>query len=1193
MKNLLSIKTALRTPVKTILTILLLAATSYMLFFNIAEYTVMSREFERTAGYYKGVGAVEAKAIRPFPLYPAGRYSTATLAGTDAWLYTDDRIGHNPYSYDQTILNSWKYETISQSDIDAISNLPYVTSVSVRYMTAGVSPDLKRSDLMRSDLKYKNFNYTARFVAEATFDHNQFLSYFGAGGHNAPEPPPELIKEDDEGLFGSNKTLSMPEADWRARAMFFKDADLLAGDSAWFTRYNNQRDGRYDFPVEAFAFAKGYPDDYTLGYFNASVPERYSAILHLGESYYDDVYSYDFLESLVPGERYLIIGRLDPVPATQMTDGSMRKLPNPVLSDPSTIGWWPQVYPLKDLPENYLELDEFAPLREMIEITNTDLHTFDVVYADDMSSIMRFAEGSMAIKEGRMLNDADSEQQSNVCVMSQYFMRQNSLRIGDTIRLQLGDKLFEQNSAVGAVASVRERYADTFTDEIEFEIVGAYADTDSLRERDKNQNWTYSNNTIFVPLTFLPCEVPQDHAVKPGEFSFVVENAKDITPFMDEPAFTIQAVLGLNLLFSDGGWPAVEAQLSRSDALAVIKLVLFSLSVFLSICLTVYLFIMRKRKEYAIMRALGTPRRRSAKSMYIPLGLISLIALAAGYILAYANAGKAIERSLSAYYTFGVEVNASIPAAVTVLCLACEVTALALVTAFGLWRVGVRPPLELLQVRAAETVQRDPARRAAIQYVANAAELSVNREVFSKPDAVLFAGNRPGFFRSFGFVVRYIAHHIRRSAVKSLLSADLAILLLGTVGQLTLIRGTYRNALANIGVKAHITNGLKLRDAISVAESKYIRTPSKDGGYTFLSAPYFENRVQTLTCNGHNVSVVMTNDLDRYSNGELAIEYLDGYDDSSMSLINSPDNNICLLSERFMEENEIELGDTVRFSSGSLRFRLSMLFTSESKDGEEDKLTPEQEAQIDELVAGSSVYYTVAGRIISETESGLVYIPINTSINVINNWLEAKITLGDPGKITAIREIIGAEEYASVKATWEQQMVLPYIEYTLASPDYADDFRLFVKREIVHSIGSSRTVSLVIDTAEADSMSRTLTLLDGLYPIAIAAAAILGGLFPGLIVMQSDREASIMRVLGTTKKRARAMLVSEQAALFSCGLLLAAAALLVIHGVVLAAYKSQLLSYTALHLAACSTGALICAVIITRRRPLELLQVKE
>ena len=684
MKNLLSIKTALRTPVKTILTILLLAATSYMLFFNIAEYTVMSREFERTAGYYKGVGAVEAKAIRPFPLYPAGRYSTATLAGTDAWLYTDDRIGHNPYSYDQTILNSWKYETISQSDIDAISNLPYVTSVSVRYMTAGVSPDLKRSDLMRSDLKYKNFNYTARFVAEATFDHNQFLSYFGAGGHNAPEPPPELIKEDDEGLFGSNKTLSMPEADWRARAMFFKDADLLAGDSAWFTRYNNQRDGRYDFPVEAFAFAKGYPDDYTLGYFNASVPERYSAILHFGESYYDDVYSYDFLESLVPGERYLIIGRLDPVPATQMAhSSSMRSLPNPVLSDPSTIGWWPQVYPLKDLPENYLELDEFAPLREMIEITNTDLHTFDVVYADDMSSIMRFAEGSMAIKEGRMLNDADSEQQSNVCVMSQYFMRQNSLRIGDTIRLQLGDKLFEQNSAVGAVASVRERYADTFTDEIEFEIVGAYADTDSLRERDKNQNWTYSNNTIFVPLTFLPCEVPQDHAVKPGEFSFVVENAKDITPFMDEPAFTIQAVLGLNLLFSDGGWPAVEAQLNRSDALAVIKLVLFSLSVFLSICLTVYLFIMRKRKEYAIMRVLGTTKKR-ARAMLVSeqaaLFACGLLCAAAALLVIHGLVLAAYKSQLLSY---------------TALHLAACSTG-ALICAVIITR---RRPLELLQVK--------------------------------------------------------------------------------------------------------------------------------------------------------------------------------------------------------------------------------------------------------------------------------------------------------------------------------------------------------------------------------------------------------------------------------------------------------------------------------------------------------------
>ena len=116
---------------------------------------------------------------------------------------------------------------------------------------------------------------------------------------------------------------------------------------------------------------------------------------------------------------------------------------------------------------------------------------------------------------------------------------------------------------------------------------------------------------------------------------------------------------------------------------------------------------------------------------------------------------------------------------------------------------------------------------------------------------------------------------------------------------------------------------------------------------------------------------------------------------------------------------------------------------------------------------------------------------------------------------------------------------------------------------------------------------------DGFCPIAVVAAAIMGGLFPGLIVMQLDREASIMRVLGTTKKRTRAMLVLEQILLCIAGVFCAVALLLVINGIVMALYTRTLTAYSALHITACAAGALTCAVIITKRRVLELLQVKE
>jgi hypothetical protein len=84
----------------------------------------------------------------------------------------------------------------------------------------------------------------------------------------------------------------------------------------------------------------------------------------------------------------------------------------------------------------------------------------------------------MLITAGRMLTIDDSANRNNVCVMNDRYISQNGLKIGDKITLKLGDKLFEQNAQLGAVAVVPERYADTFTEET-FEIVGAYRDVDT------------------------------------------------------------------------------------------------------------------------------------------------------------------------------------------------------------------------------------------------------------------------------------------------------------------------------------------------------------------------------------------------------------------------------------------------------------------------------------------------------------------------------------------------------------------------------------------------------------------------------------------------------------------------------------------------------------------------------------------
>ncbi|MCL2126147.1 MAG: hypothetical protein FWH33_09210 [Oscillospiraceae bacterium] len=176
-----------------------------------------------------------------------------------------------------------------------------------------------------------------------------------------------------------------------------------------------------------------------------------------------------------------------------------------------------------------------------------------------------------------------------------------------------------------------------------------------------------------------------------------------------------------------------------------------------------------------------------------------------------------------------------------------------------------------------------------------------------------------------------------------------------------------------------------------------------------------------------------------------------------------------------------------------------------------------------------------------------------------------------------------------------QKQLLDYAEYTIPTNVDTDEFLDFAHSKVVASIGGigATSASFMLDTEEADSLRTAIDLLDALFPVIFAAAVILGGVFPGLAVMQLEREAAIMRSLGTTKKRARTMLVTEQAALCLAGLSCAAALLVVINGVLVSLFTMLLGNYAAAHLAACTAGSAICAVIVTRRGILELLQVKE
>ena len=170
-------------------------------------------------------------------------------------------------------------------------------------------------------------------------------------------------------------------------------------------------------------------------------------------------------------------------------------------------------------------------------------------------------------------------------------------------------------------------------------------------------------------------------------------------------------------------------------------------------------------------------------------------------------------------------------------------------------------------------------------------------------------------------------------------------------------------------------------------------------------------------------------------------------------------------------------------------------------------------------------------------------------------------------------------------------LYLSLAEYSLADYHKAIELRGYAKT-LLEPNGLHRP-RFSMDTSEADRIYNTYQMLETLYPIAFTAAALIGAIIMALLILQRAKEAATLRILGTAKGRTRAMLTVEQILLCILGLALALAALVTFNGTELMKTADSISVYMTAHLLACGAGCAIAAAKVTRRKVLDMLQVKE
>ncbi|MDF2543751.1 MAG: transporter permease subunit [Herbinix sp.] len=1073
MRKILSIKMLFRSPIKTIVTLLLLTSISFMLLSRVYEYAVTAREYKSIENTYQGIGTIEV--------------SPPEKIEVDGPMFLTS-YHYNPDSPDGTWEDT-RYQGLPEEAMTRIATLPYVTAVDTRYMTAGISDTYYRLDDRKTYYNYthtmilegtlKSWNTrslldldesTAKYFSRMTFadfDHIKPLNDVTGMGWN-PLNPDDVIQVS----FVSNYRGEYPEG---------LDPDDIKSDQEgwddiWIASGNNSRADYITNPAEV---------------------------------------SSDVVDGLTEGERYVLVVN---------SQGSGNGKIDMSCAGGTACYWIDSlVVPIPQNDSNYLETEVFSDIRNLIEMTNADAHTLDVVYCGDMSAISSFANKYSTITEGRALTFADSG--SEVCVINSVLAKEYGLSVGDKLSLGLCDTLSEQHAGLGAVnAGVRGRYSEPVRD-ASLEIVGIYADLTSGVYQGNNPHWFYSSNTIFVPTSLLPIGEKEraGHTVKPGEFSFIIRNIRDVKPFLAEYGTMIEKEMGLKLTISDGGWSVIEKEFTLMEQSSVLSISVLILAMIVAVVFVVYLFIIRQRKEYAIMRATGCTKRRANMSVFLPLLLMDAVAVAFGGVGASIYSTYSIMKTpiMKAAVSQAAVFDTSIPPVITAVSLLGIVAFLCVAEWIGLTVVGHMPPLMLLQGSG----QRKQQKKLIIPDSGAVADLST-----FQPDKIIPV---PAIrnYSGLSHVLAYLFRNIKRLKMKSCLTVIAAAVLIAALGQFIMAWQSTRVLYETFPIKLTFFDGISVYTASQIKQASPVKDPYVEFVGGVAEADQHPALLRAVPGQqGMGIQLAVTNDVNRYYGQPISIEYLPRYGEELWTEHGNDTPLVCVMFGSEMDKLGVALGDKIEIT----------------------RHTPATLTNIFRIVGRASL---------------------------TNNGKEPNILFLPPGA-----------PHTRMFPNVDKEDILHYsfVEYSVTDNNEIDTLRQKLK-----SFGIAEK-QFLMDTESLDKIKENLKIFELLFPVVAGVLILIGGLLSGLMVLQSAKEAALLRAIGTTKVRTQIMLAGQQFVLCAAGLILGVILISLYNGAERMTAMGSLFIGCALLFGLCYVvSTAVCSWVVTRQEVIALLQTRE
>ncbi len=802
---------------------------------------------------------------------------------------------------------------------------------------------------------------------------------------------------------------------------------------------------------------------------------------------------------------------------------------------------------------------DLTDLKNEIDILNENQHTLNIKAAKDMSAlpIMQESARYYYLVEGRWLNHQDDLEARKVMVITAGLAQIRGLELGDTITVKLrGLKAPEVIFEYIMTDKDREDWRSYPTYEETFEIVGII---DYVMFRYYG---SFTDNVVYIPNSTLPVGFEnQDDIRENYNYSFLLDSPRNQEAFVNEYQDRL-AKMGISLSFIDNSGKDFWAAVGPLRQSAAANLLIFGGVMTLALSLTAFLYLLQRRRDFAILRALGVSREKAIRQTLLPIALVGGVGILAGGSASWRYSLHKAGETLSNMPTpAGVAPSATLHPLWLVGLMAGITALLVLLAWVGTLSVARRPVLELLQGRSARPNGKRKSTRKASPEISNRDESTVGNAAYQGPalktPTPALPSARPaapagklekGHFTVLG---RYVLRRIRRAPLKSLLTVVVA---LGFVLALGWIQWTMERNQATVNRLYETT----------VVEVDILKSPSGAGKgiprapvEAMMQSGFVQDAYLEARAPRKRIRIIQDPPKAKYYDGlyliwafnqpesffsdklsEASVEYAPGWDESlftkTWTLETIKETGVPgLFPEKLVKEFDLKLGDELYLVK------------------EVPVHTYIVAGQYSGQVLGSAHYHTIL----------LPFSGLEAIERSALRYDVAQFTL-DPAK---------NRELPAFKDEMEEK-------FGTAGEGQSPPRIVFWDEELRSVVGP---------------LEKNLSLLEVLYPVTIGASVLIAAGLCLLLVMQTAKDTAVLRVLGTPREEVRIMLTGEQGLLSLIGLGLGLGLLAVLRQDPAAAFSGSGLINAGLYLAGALVGAGLGAFFVTQQKPLELLQVKE